>query len=189
MSDIFDSVGVNYASPSKVGGTGTTIKIFPSLTNAAAPAILQLLEQQDGQVVTLTASGSLFVHGTSPTVNFTLQSGTSLTGTSNTTISALTTPASLTTNANYPWALKINLQGDHASGIVQVVSSAFTVNGVQTVAASFSNTSLTGVVFSGALASPPVFEPEVGVNLVLGCTFAVSDALNSASLFEYQLEA
>jgi hypothetical protein len=45
------------------------------------------------------------------------------------------------------------------------------------------------VVFSGALASPPVFEPEVGVSLVLGVTFAVSDAANAASLFEYQLEA
>jgi hypothetical protein len=186
MSFIISSVGCNYTNPSKVGGTGAGIKIFPSLLNSAAPAILQILEQQQGQTVVLNASGNVFLHGTSPTINAVLQSGTSLTSANNTTIATLTSAQTLATNATYPWALTIKLQGDAGSGVVQVVSSSFTCNGVNST--TFTNTSLTGVVFSGLVASPPVFA-EVGVSLVLGINFGVSDALNTASLFQYTLEA
>jgi hypothetical protein len=186
MSFVISSAGCNYANPSKIGGTGSGIKIFPSLLNSAAPAVLQILEQQQGQTVVLNASGSIFVHGTSPTIIPTLQSGTSLTSGSNTTISVLTSAQSLATNATYPWSLTVKLQGDATSGVVQVVSTSFSCNGVNST--SFTNTSLTGVTFSGLVASPPVFA-EVGVSLVLGINFTVSDSLNSASLFQYTLEA
>jgi hypothetical protein len=186
MADIFASAGINYANASKVGGTGSGIKIFPSLLSATAPAILQLLEQQQAQIVTLSAAGSLFVHGTSPTINPVLQSGSSLTSGSNTTVSTLTSAASLTTNAAYPWALQVKLQGDQASGIVQVVSATFACNG--TTSTTFTNTSVTGVSFTGAL-TDGIAAQEPGVNLVLGINFGVSDALNTASLFEYTLEA
>ena len=61
MSHITSSAYFNYAVPSKIGGTGSGVKIFPSLLNSAAPAIVQMLEQQNGKVVTLTASGTLTV--------------------------------------------------------------------------------------------------------------------------------
>src|SRR5258708_3984454 len=125
MSHIIASAGIGYAAPAKVGGTGAGVKIFPSLLNAALPAILQILEQQNGQTIELTASGSLFVHGTTPTINPVLQSGTSLTSGSNTTVSTLTAAQTLTTNAAYPWSLALDLQGDSASGIVQVTFAQF----------------------------------------------------------------
>jgi hypothetical protein len=189
MSHIIASAGINYANPVKIGGTGTGVKIFPSVLSSAAPAILQVLEQQNGQVVTLTASGTLFVHGASPTIIPTLQSGTSLTSGSNTTVSVLTAAQSLTTNAQYPFALVLGLQGDSVSGIVQVVSAQFVCNGVVSLMAAFTNTSLTGVTFGNVVSTDGFYKPENPLNLVFGINFTVSDALNAASLYEYQLEA
>ena len=189
MSHILSSAGLNYAVPSKVGGTGTGVKIFPGLLNSAAPAILQMLEQAQGQLITLTASGSVFVAGAAPTINPVLQSGTSLTSASNTNVSTLTAAQSLTTNAAYPFTLLVDLQGDAASGIVQVVFSQFVCNGVVSAQTAMANTNLTGVKFGNIPDADGFFKPEQAVNLVFGINFGVSSALNSASLFEYQLEA
>lgn len=186
MSNPFATAGINYASPSKVGGTGSGIKIFPSLLSSAAPAILQMLEQKNGQIVTLRAAGTLFVHGASPTINPVVQSGSSLTASSNTTVSTLTSAQSLTTNAQYPFALTLQLQGDSTSGIVQVVSATFACDG--TASSTFTNTLLTGVTFGGTSAGDGFLNPEVGVSLVFGLNFGVSDTLNKASLLQYELD-
>src|SRR5712672_3476213 len=187
MSHIIASAGVNYAVASKVGGTGTLTKIFPGLLSGAA--LLQMLEQTQGQIVTFSASGSLFVNGTSPTINAVLQSGTSLTAASNTTVSTLTAVQSLTTANAYPFTFIADLQGDAASGKVQVVFSQFTCNNVTALQSAMTNTQLTGVKFGNVPDTDGFFKPEVGVNLVFGITFGVSDALNAASLFQYQLES
>jgi len=188
MSSPFASCGINYANPSTIGGTGSGVKIFPGLLTTTSAAILQILEQQQGQIVTLNAAGNVHLHGTSPTIIPTLQSGTSLTSTNNTTISALTSAQLFaSTGATYPFALQIKLQGDQSSGILQVVSTTFTCNGVNST--SFTNTSLTGVKFSGGSAGDGFSNPEVGVSLALGLNFGVSDAANSANLYQYELES
>jgi hypothetical protein len=188
MSSPFQSCGINYANPSTIGGTGSGVKIFPSLLNSAVAATLQILEQQQGQIVVLNAAGNVHLHGTSPTIIPTLQSGSSLTSTNNTTVSALTSAQLFaSTGATYPWALQIKLQGDQSSGIVQVVSTSFTCNGVNST--SFTNTSLTGVSFSGASAGDGFKNPEVGVTLCLGLNFGVSDAANAANLYQFELES
>lgn len=176
MSYPITSAGVSYASPSTVGGTLTLAKIFPSLLNNLAPASLAVPVSANGQIITVRASGNLFVHGTSPTVNLVLQNGSSLTAASNTTVSTGTSAQALTTGATYPFAAVIDLQGDQTSGIVQVVNAKFVVDGISVA---LTNTSLTGVSFNGSSAA---------LNLVVGITFGVSDALNTASLQEFVLE-
>src|SRR5271154_1700994 len=188
MSNPFASAGINYANPSTVGGTGSGVKIFPALLTPTVAATLQILEQQQGQIVTLNAAGNVHLHGTSPSIIPTLQSGSSLTSTSNTTVSALTSAQVLaSTGATSPFALQIKLQGDQSSGILQVVSTTFTCNGVSS--SSFTNTSLTGVKFSGGSAGDGFSNPEVGVTLCLGLNFGVSDAANSANLYQFELES
>src|ERR1700676_891807 len=173
MSNPFQSAGINYANPSTIGGTGSGVKIFPSLLTPTVAATLQLLEQQQGQLVSLVASGNVHLHGTSPTIAPTLYSGSSLTASKNnggTALSVLTTAQLFaSTGATYPFALKIDLQGDNASGILQVVSTTFTCNGVSS--STFTNTSLTGVSFSGTSAGDGFSNPEVGVTLCLGINF------------------
>jgi hypothetical protein len=187
MSYSFASAGANYAFPLTVGGTGTLAKVFPApSTNsgiaATSPASLRVLLQQQGQLVSLVISGNVFVHGTAPTVNFVLQSGTSLTAASNTTILTLASAQSLTTNAWYPFCVKADLQGDNASGILQPVSSSIVCN---SVSGSVTATALTGVTF-GSPASPIDNIPlaESVINLVFGVTFGVSDALNAANVYQ-----
>lgn len=185
MQIFASAAGIIGLNPSKVGGTGTSIKIFPSLippTFGAAsvnPASLSVAGNGalEGKAFTVRASGNLFVHGAYPTVNFTLQSGTSLTASSNVTVATLASAQSLTTAATYPFSFKADLQGDSASGIVQVVSAVISCNGVSgTVTA----TDLTGVSFLG---------PNAALNLVFGVTFGVSDGLNAASLMQFSAEA
>lgn len=167
------SSSVSYASPSKVGGTGTTEKVFPSLLSALVPASLAIPQSANGQILTVKAAGTLFVHGTTPTVNVVLQSGSSLTGASNTTVSTGTSAQALATGANYPWAFEADIQGDQASGVVQVVNAKLVVNGTSV---SLTNTSLTGIAYNGTGAA---------YNLVIGVTFGVSDALNTAALQQF----
>jgi hypothetical protein len=187
MANPFASAGVNYANPSTIGGTGSGVKIFPALISTTTAAILQLLEQQQGQIVTLNAAGNLHLHGTSPTIAPTLLKGNSLTYSSGNVISVLTSAQLFaSTGATYPWALQIKLQGDTSSGVVQVVSTTFACNG--TASSSFTNTSLTGVSFGGTSAGDGFLNPEVGVTLSLGLNFGVSDAANAANLYQFELE-
>lgn len=185
MSNPFATAGVNYANPVTVGGTGTTAKIFagPVLNSGVAsivPAALLLQAQQQGQIVSVKAAGTLHVHGASPTVNFVIQNGTSLTAASNTTIITLASPQSLTTAADYPFAITLDLQGDQASGIVQVVSASIVCDGVS---GSVTKSTLSGINWNGA---NQFYSNAAPLSLVAGVTFAVSDALNSASLSQFE---
>jgi len=187
MADIsVTSGGINYAFPSKVGGTGSGVKIFPSLLTATLPAGLQVPSTAQGQIMTIKAAGTMFLHGTSPTIIPTLQFGNSLTSGSNTTVSALTSAQLFSsTAANYPWMVKFDLQGDNGSGIVQVVSTTWVANGVSST--SFTNTSITGINWLGVFSDGNNF-PPVLPQFVFGLNFGVSDALNTAAMYEWNLE-
>ena len=117
-----------------------------------------------------------------------LQVGTSLTSTSNTTISTLTTAQGLA-NGQYPFAFICELEGDSLSGIVQGVFSQFVCNGVVSAQSAMTNTLLTGATFGFIPGGDGFFKPENPVNLVFGINFGTSAAANAASLYEYQLEA
>jgi len=193
----FATAGISGISPVTVGGTGTTAKIFPSLlsSTAAASLVIPASGEYEGREIVIRAAGKLYVHGTTPTINFVLQSGTSLTAASNTTVATLAAAASLTTAHTYPFAFQAVLQGDSTSGIVQVVEADFACNGaVQTVEGTgITATSLTGINF---LAGGPTGIVLAGngnggaaINLVFGLTWAVSDAANTASLDQFFAEA
>lgn len=189
----FSSAGVNAYNPASVGGTGTTAKIFPNLlanatglpagfgsgspvpTAPLAPSFVQIpgTGQYEQQLISVRAAGYLFVHGTSPTINFLFQQGTSLTSGSNTTMATLASAQSLTTNANYPWFFKADLQGDSVSGVLQIANGVFSCNGVS---GSLTLTDLTGVNLT-----------TTNYQFVIGITFGVSDATNKAFLSQFTL--
>jgi hypothetical protein len=191
--NVFSDAGVRGQNPSLVGGTGTVAKLFPNLlanstglpagfgsgspapTAPLAPANLLLpgTGQFEQKIVEVRAAGYVFVHGTSPTVNFVFQEGTSLTATSNTTMATMASAASLTTAAFYPWAFKAFLQSDAKSGVMQIFNAFFSLNGASQ---SLTLTDLTGVNLL-----------TTNYNFVAGVTFAVSDALNVGALGLFQM--
>jgi hypothetical protein len=203
MSEPFSAApGVSAFTPSLIGGTGTTTKIFPSLLGsgfgtganaltsqasktlptvptpvgaAAASVLIRGTGEYEQQVISITAGGFVFVHGTTPTVNFVLQQGTSLTAASNTTVATLASVQTLTTNATYPWALKLSAQADAISGIMQFFAATISCNGVS---GTVTLTDLTGVNLT-----------TTGLSFVLGVTFGVSDGANVAGLSCFNLTA
>jgi hypothetical protein len=192
MDTIAVAGGISAYTPSIVGGTGTTTKIFTSLlsnvfpptggnpltaaptttksavptsTSGAASLLLRATGEYEQQIVSIRIAGYAFVHGASPTLNFLFQNGTSLTSGSNTTMATLASAQSLTTNATYPWMFKADLQGDSVSGVMQIVGATFACNGVS---GTVTSTDLTGIsLVTGA-----------GLSFVFGLTFGVSDATN-----------
>jgi hypothetical protein len=196
MSEPFSvAPGVGAYTPVSVGGTGTVAKIFPNAianlsgiptifgtgspaaTAPIAPSAVMIpgTGQYEQQAIAVVASGYVFVHGTSPTLNFAFQQGTSLTATSNTTMAVLASAQSLTTGANYPWSFSARLQSDAVSGVMQIFSAVFVCNGVSgTVTA----TDLTGVNLT-----------TTNYYFVFGVTFGVSDALNVGKMSQFSLTA
>lgn len=183
----------------KVGGLGTNPDLFPQVLASTQPAAIQIPSgaQFEGQQFIVRASGNLFVHGTSPTVNVSLYAvaggipaSAPLTATSYTAVVALTAQQSLTTAATYPWALEVRLQGDSVSGVLQVCSAVISINGVSNAV---TKANLTGVVFnSGVTPSGTIpYSNATGpaVTFVPAITFGVTDALNSANLLQNILES
>ena len=200
MNVIYDS-GVRGYAPSIVGGTLTTTKIFPSIlgpgfgnggglnppgfalnpVSVPAPAtgtpaeLVQLRGTGEYEQVNVEvrAGGFVFVHGTSPTLNFLFQKGTSFTSGSNTTMATLASAQSLTTGAYYPWQFKASLFADALSGVMQIGNATFVCNGVS---GSLTLTDLTSVNLT-----------TTNHSFVIGVTFGVSDALNVGGLGQFQL--
>ena len=202
MSEPFSTAGgVSGFTPSIVGGTGTTTKIFASLLGPgfgnggnplsvapgstkpaipviatgtpAAQVVIPGIGQYEQQQIVVSASGFVFVHGTSPTLNFLFQQGSSLTSGSNTTMATLASAQSLTTNASYPFAFSAKIQADSVSGIMQIFSAVFACNGVS---GSLTLTDLTGVNLT-----------TTNYPFVFGVTFGVSDATNVGVLSQFSL--
>lgn len=178
----FNSLSNNLANQSGagVGGLGTTAKIF-SLSGLGVTALILNVDsggnpgKLEGRTWEIRAAGNLYAHGSSPTANVVLQSGKSLTATSNTSIATLGSAQSVTTATNFPWAVSALVQGTTASGILQG-KFQIVIDNTLSAAAALSN-ALTGLVFS------PGVNPVI--QLVAGVTFSVSDALSVATLTEF----
>lgn len=206
MSEPFSwAGGVSPYNPSIVGGTGTTCKIFPSLLGpgfgnggnplsvsplvapvtvptaaTGTPAAICTIPgtgQYEQQTLSVQAGGFVYMHGTSPTLNFLFQSGTSLTynASGQTTMATLSSAQSLTTGAYYPWSFNARLQCDSLSGIMQIWGGTFACNGVS---GTISYTALTGQNLN-----------TTNVNFVIGVTFGVSDSLAVGTLSQFSLTA
>ena len=197
--EVFSDAGFRPNGVSLVGGLGTTSKIFSSLlgpgfgngggnfgyqtapVTVPAPAtgtpagsvIIPGNGVYEQQQIDLRASGFVFIHGTSPTINFLLQKGTSLTYSSNTTVATLASAQSLTTANYYPWYLTVKMQSDALSGVMQFQNATFSCNGTS---GTVTLTDLTGINLT-----------TTNVNFVLGIVFGVTDALNVGGCAQFQL--
>ena len=197
---VFSDAGVRGYAPSLVGGTGTTSKTFPSILGpgfgngggllppafalnpitvpspaTGTPAALIEIPgtgQYEQHDIVVQAGGFVFVHGTSPTLNFLFQNGKSLTYSSNTTMATLASAQSLTTAAYYPWQFKCSLFADALSGVMQIANATFVCNGVS---GGLTLTDLTGVNLT-----------TTNYTFVIGVSFAVTDAVNVGGLGQFQ---
>ena len=203
------SYPVSGVSPITVGGTGTSIKIFPAVpsslpvnagqpsavgqfVNGPAALLIPANGSYEGQAFEVQASGSItFGASTSPTVNFGLFNGTSLTvANDGTAIVTLTSAIAGSASHTLPFEVRIRLQGDSVSGIVQIGTVEAYMNSV--TMGSTTNTKLTGISFlSGASTGQnPIFNGNsapAALSLIFGIGFTLSDAGNSASLMQYAI--
>ena len=200
---VFADAGVRGFAPALVGGTLTTTKIFPSIlgpgfgnggglnppgfalnpvtvpapATGTPPAIVTIpgTGQFEQHNIEVQAGGFVFMHGTSPTLNFLFQQGKSLNSgaSGQTTMATLASAQSLTTGAYYPWQFKATLFADALSGVMQIGNATFVCNGVS---GSLTLTDLTSINLT-----------TTNYPFVIGVTFGVSDALNVGGLGQFQL--
>lgn len=192
--------GVSGLIPSAVGGLGTTAKIFPALGKQQPAGTvsfpLTLLIPNNGQfemeAFEVQASGNVTFGSTAnPTINFVLQNGSSLTVGSNTTICTLTAALAGTVSSTFPFEVRVRLQGDSKSGIVQVGTVEAYMNNATMDATT--NTKLTGISFlaNASTGQNPALNGNspaaYALSLVFGLTFGVSDANNAANLAQFAI--
>jgi len=204
------SYPINGVSPLIVGGTGTAIKIFPAVSaslpaNPAQPIapgqlvggpaslVIPADGSYEGQSFSVVMAGSVTFGATaSPTLNLVIQSGSSLTGASNTTIATLTAVFAATISTTINYSVVLRLSGDSGSGRLNAspLLSKAQINGTDEP---MTFTALTGISFlkNASTGQNPIFNGNSSPNavqLVCGVTFGVSDAANSASLMEFDIQ-
>lgn len=204
MSNVLDFFGVNGLNPTKVGGTGVSIKYFPrilgssigsipSTPSATSPVGMLSVPAgavYNGQQLNVLATGN-FGNDTgdpSGTVNVQLQVVTgSLASPTYTTVAATgaMTPSAIGIVNN--WALDVILYGDDVSGILGGSYNAYQ-NGGQVNLSKLgvkTDTSVSGISYN---AGNPSLGQGVAFGLVVGVTFGTSDASNKASMFQFTVE-
>lgn len=201
---------------STIGGTGSTLKKFQSNVTYPTGSKAGQVVPFFGTVTDLTmplpgngklsqirwgviASGTLFIHGTTPTINFSLIGSLGNTPSTDVVLATLTAAQSLTTNASYEFSLEAKFIGAQAAptvgaaggdGKVQLINADWFAGSTDTLNSGMTLLPLTGVDFFGR------YNPDypVGANngvlfppflLKLGLTFAVSDSANLATLNEF----
>lgn len=158
------------------GGAITTVQIFARTDDVTKPIVLEIpgagKQALAGKTLIVRASGRITT-ATATNVTATLQSGTSLTSGSNTTIKASTARGCNTASSN--WFLEGHLIYDATSGLLNG-TACFCVNNLYDVHAAVTQiTGLTSLTLD-ALAS-----------LVCGITFSAGDVGNKAWLDEFVL--
>lgn len=205
MSNVLD-FGVNGAFPSKVGGTGTTIKRFPrplgpsigvapstpSATSAVGALFLPAQNVFNAQQFNILASGTVGSDTGDPsgTVNIQLQAVTgSLSAPVYTTIASTSALAPTFPSAE-PWLIDAILVGDDASGLLVGNYTAMLANVVHTTSGTTGavaiDAAIPGLKFN---AGNPALQQGAVLGFVVGVTFGTSDATNTASLFEFTIES
>ncbi len=198
MSNVLD-FQVSGSFPSKVGGTGTTVKYFPrplgpsigvapstpSATSAAGVLLLPAQNVFNGQQFLVLASGSIGNDSGDPSGTMSVQLY-AVTGTAS--VPVYTSIAASTISTNFPgaqpWGLFAELVGDSDSGIL---TGAYQAYNRDTVTAPTVITSrISGLDFN--LGNAKLAQGAV-LGFVVGVTFGTSDATNKASLYEFTIES
>jgi len=205
-----------------IGNTGTTIKKFQTSVVYASGPLIGTAYPYPGTSVTdylipvaggvgkpqgkvggrhirCYASGNVYVHGTSPTLNFQLIGNLGNTPATDVVLATLTSAQSLTTATSYDWTVDIDLYGCQApltagaiggSGSLQVCSGTSFIGSTISIQTAMTLTALTSVNFQGAYATS---YPAISYNAVqypafflkFGLIFGVSDAANLAQMTEF----
>ena len=204
MSDVL-SFQVSGSNPSKVGGTGTTVKYFPrplgpsigvapatpSSTSAVGALLLPAQNVFNGQSFTINVAGSVGAESGDPsgTVHVDLYAVTG--SVSSPTYTALGGTATLTpTRLQESFSLEFKLSGDTVSGFLTGQYSGI-FNGAYSNTAGTTNwvilaNNISGLDFNvgnSALAQGAV------LGFVVGVTFGTSDATNTASLYQFGIKS
>jgi hypothetical protein len=201
MSNVLD-FQVSGAFPSKVGGTGTTVKYFPrpigpsigvapstpSSTSAVGSLFLPGQNTLNGQQISVLATGSFGSDTGDPSGTVTVKLY-AVTGTLTApvyTALASTTAFAPTFNAAESWALNVNLYGDSNSGVLGGEYSAYVQGALNHSTPATTDNVISGLNFN---TGNPALSQGAVMGLVVGVTFGTSDASNTASLFQFTIES
>jgi hypothetical protein len=194
MSTVLNNYQISGAFPSTVGGVGSTAKYFPapsgqigvtgstpSATSAAGQLLVPGNNRLNAQIFEVYAAGNFEVGsgGACPSVTIDIQANTGTVASPS--YHTLATSGAITTQnldgVFYPWYFKLELEGDSASGLLQG-RYVGAVNDVL-IASTIIGSTLSGLNF----ATEPVF------GLVARVTFSVSEAGNSANMYQFLISA
>jgi hypothetical protein len=196
QSNVLQGSGPNIGKVYSFYGTVTDLLLPIPPSNPTPPG-----NGINGARFGLVASGSVYVHGTSPTLNFSLIGNLGNTPQTDVVMATATSAISLTTATSYDWTCVFDLIGSQAPGTAGQAggSGALTIAGAtffisspsQTVYSSMTLAQLTGVNFLGNYGGATGGGYQGSNNLYptsffkFGLTFGVSDAANLASLYEF----
>ena len=203
MANVITNLQVNGASGVTVGGTGISIKYFPFIpgasigVNSSNNGILLLpgSNSVNGQRLTVRGTGNFAVGdltGPCPSVTIgvypvTFTGGLSTASIGSTAILSAVSTTQANVNAVYPWAFIVDLEGDSGSGLVQTLSGAIVIDGVNTNATAGLTTGLTKINFAPGTTLPASGQ-VAPFGLVVGITFSVSDQGNTATMFQFDVQ-
>jgi len=203
MANVIANLLANGVTGSVVGGTGTTIKYFPSIPGASIGVastnngyiLMPANNAVNGQRLNFTATGNFAVGditGACPTVTlgvypvtFTGGLSTAVIGSTAIVSAVSTTQANI--NALYPWALQLDFAGDTGSGLVQKLSGQLVMDGVSTSVTAGLITGLTGINYAPG-STLPASGQVAPFGLVVGVTFSISEAGNTATMYQCVLQ-
>lgn len=195
MAQVNTNYAVNGAFPSVVGGTGTAIKYFPnvpgpsigvaSTTPSSASAKGQLnvpgANTLNGQRFTVNVTGNISIDPTisCPSVTIALYANTGTVTSPSYTAIATTGSVVAGNFDNEDFALSVTLFGTTASGVVQGSQQAFFNAALVNSTPKALQANLSGINFGN----------QIPFGLVVGVTFSVSGANNTANLYQFVLES
>ena len=207
MANAFANWQVSGTYPSTVGGTGVTAKYFPapsgqiniagtapSSTSAAGELSVPGRNILNGQQFTIKATGNFEVGsgGACPNVLIELVANTGTISSPTYTVLASTgeITAQNLTGTFYDWAIEASVNGSTQSGLLQGSYRAIVDGTVVNSTPKALDHTLTGLVFGPTAAqaqSSNQSQTDPVFGLLVRVTFSVSEAGNSANLFEFGL--
>jgi hypothetical protein len=198
---------INGANPVNVGGTGTTLKIFPYVPGASIGVAstkngylyVPGNGEANAQRMSVRANGNFTIGGDTSSPNFTLGLyAATFVGNVATLVATPIFSQTFTgsgeggaTGTYYPWSLTADIVGDGlvaqqgqasqanfiGSGLVQLVSGSSCIDGTFASATAGLVTGLTSINFNAA----------IPFGLAVGVTFSQSGSGNSANMYQFDL--
>lgn len=193
---------VNGLNPSVIGGTGVAIKYFPRLlgsaigvqsvapsaTSAAGQLVPPAFNELNGRTFKVQAAGTVLPFTGGGTYTVSLQANTGTVASPSYTTIASTGAITLASATPVNFMLDVTLMGNTAVGKLDGYYQGST-NGALAVTGGTAqreiDAALSGLNFGTGLTSSG--NQGVPFGLVVGVTFSVSLAQNSASLYQFQV--